>query len=119
METNDMTLAPHDAASLPPCPVEVTLLLIGSKWKVVIMRELLQGPLRFTELKQRVAGISQKVLTANLRAMEADGLLVRTAFAEVPPRVEYELTRLGQSLQPVLDAMSAWGNTYREELAVR
>lgn len=99
---------------LPACPVETTLLLIGNKWKVLIVRELLDGALRFTELKAAVSGVSQKVLTACLRGMEADGLLTRTAHAEVPPRVVYELTPLGASLTSVLDSLSDWGTAYQQ-----
>ena len=104
----------HDVESLPACPVETTLCLIGNKWKVLILRELRHGRRRFTELKRAVGGISQKVLTANLRSMEADGLLSRQSFAEVPPRVEYELTEFGMSLSPVLDSLSAWGTRYQQ-----
>ncbi len=99
---------------LPDCPVETTLSLIGNKWKVLIIRELLTGTKRFGELKKSVGNVSQKVLTAQLRSMEECGLLIRTVYAEVPPRVEYSLTDLGQSLKPVLDAMSEWGNGYKE-----
>ena len=90
---------------LPPCPVEVTLTLIGDKWKVLILRDLVCGTKRFGELKKSVGGISQKVLTQNLRAMENDGLLTRKVYAQVPPRVDYALTPLGHSLQPVLVAL--------------
>ncbi len=99
---------------LPACPVEVALRAIGHKWKVLIVRELLVGTRRFSELRTGIPGVSQKVLTANLRAMEDDGLLIRKAFAEVPPRVEYSLTEDGMSLAPVLDSLGAWGNSYRE-----
>jgi DNA-binding HxlR family transcriptional regulator len=98
---------------LPACPVETTLLLIGSKWKVLILRDLAGGRRRFGELRRSLGGISQKVLTSNLREMEADGLLTRTAYPEVPPRVEYELTPLGASLAPVLDALRDWGEGYQ------
>lgn len=101
---------------LPDCPVETTLTLIGDKWKVLILRELLGGTKRFGELKKSINGVSQKVLTAQLRAMENSGLLTRTVYAEVPPRVEYGLTELGQSLSPILDALSAWGNQYKASL---
>ena len=100
--------------SLPACPVEVTLSLISNRWKTLIIRDLLEGAKRFSELQRSVGGISQKVLTQNLRAMEADGLVSRTVYAEVPPRVEYALTPVGQSLEMVLDAMSAWGAGYQE-----
>ena len=100
---------------LPACPVETTLILIGDKWKVLILRDLLQGTRRFGELKKSVGNISQKVLTANLRSMEDAGLLTRKVYAEVPPRVEYTLTETGYSLKPVLDAMVAWGTEYKEK----
>lgn len=99
---------------LPPCPVETTLLLIGDKWKVLILRDLLAGTKRFGELKSSLGTISQKVLTQNLRAMEADGLVERTVYAEVPPRVEYTLTQLGKSLEPILKSMWNWGTQYKE-----
>lgn len=101
------------AANLPACPVEVTLSLISNRWKTLIIRDLLEGTKRFSELQRSVGGISQKVLTQNLRAMEADGLVTRAVFAEVPPRVEYSLTPVGQSLEMVLDAMSEWGEEYK------
>ena len=100
-------------SSLPACPVEVTLTLISDRWKVLILRDLMGGTKRFGELKKSVTGISQKVLTANLRSMEQSGLLHREVYAEVPPRVEYSLTELGFSLKPVLDAMVVWGENYR------
>ena len=102
-----------EAKTLPACQVETTLTLIGDKWKVLIIRDLLSGTKRFGELKRSIGGVSQKVLTAQLRQMEADGLLTRTVFPEVPPRVEYTLTRLGHSLKPVLDAMRDWGEAYQ------
>ena len=98
---------------LPACPVETTLTLIGDKWKVLILRDLMPGKKRFGELKKSIGTVSQKVLTAQLRDMEANGLLTRTVYAEVPPRVEYELTELGRSLQPILDAMRNWGEWYK------
>ncbi|PWM78253.1 MAG: MarR family transcriptional regulator [Phascolarctobacterium sp.] len=98
---------------LPPCPVEVTLMLIGNKWKVLILRDLMDGTRRFGELKKSVGQISQKVLTSQLREMEAQGLVNRKVYAEVPPRVEYSLTKLGQSLKPVLDALRIWGEDYK------
>ena len=100
---------------LPECPVETTLTLIGDKWKVLILRDLMPGTKRFGELKKSVGNVSQKVLTAQLRAMEESGLLNRTVYAEVPPRVEYSLTELGQSLAPILDAMKNWGEQYKEQ----
>ena len=99
--------------NLPACPVETTLMLIGDKWKVLILRDLLTGTKRFGELKKSVGNVSQKGLTAQLRDMEEKGLITRTVYAEVPPRVEYSLTELGQSLKPILDAMQAWGTEYK------
>lgn len=99
---------------LPACPVETTLMLIGDKWKVLILRDLLPGKKRFGELKKSLGTVSQKVLTAQLRAMEENGLLMRTVYPEVPPRVEYALTELGKSLKPILDAMQSWGEEYKE-----
>lgn len=104
------------AKELPACPVETTLTLIGDKWKVLILRDLLTGTKRFGELKKSIGNVSQKVLTAQLRAMEKSGLLTRTVYAEVPPRVEYTLTELGQSLKPILDAMLNWGEEYKASL---
>ena len=98
---------------LPACPVETTLTLIGDKWKVLILRDLLPGKKRFSELKRSVGGVSQKVLTAQLRDMEQNGLVHREVFAEVPPRVEYSLTELGRSLNPILDAMWNWGEEFK------
>ena len=104
-------------ATLPACPVETTLTLIGNKWQVLILRDLKRiGTLRFKELQRSIGKISQKVLTSNLREMEDNGLVHREVYAEVPPRVEYSLTELGQSLGPVLDAMDAWGTSYKERL---
>ena len=100
---------------LPACPVETTLTLIGDKWKVLILRDLMPGTKRFGELKKSVGNVSQKVLTAQLRAMEASGLVNRKVYAEVPPRVEYSLTELGKSLKPILDSMYAWGKAYKAE----
>ena len=102
---------------LPDCPVETNLTLIGDKWKVLILRDLLTDTKRFGELKKSITGVSQKVLTAQLRAMEASGLIMRTVYAEVPPRVEYSLTELGMSLKPILDAMLVWGSQYKTSLA--
>lgn len=98
---------------LPACPVEITMGLIGDKWKILIIRDLLTGKKRFGELRKSITGISQKVLTNNLRDMEKSGLVHREVFAEVPPRVEYSLTDTGWSLQPILDSMVKWGNNYR------
>lgn len=100
---------------LPACPVETTLLLIGDKWKVLILRDLMPGTKRFGELKKSIGGVSQKVLTAQLRDMEKNGLLTRTVYAEVPPRVEYSLTDLGRSLKPILDALQNWGEAYKAQ----
>ncbi len=100
---------------LPACPVETTLTLIGNKWKVLIIRDLLQGTKRFGELKKSIGSVSQKVLTSQLRAMEEDGLIHREVYAEVPPRVEYSLTELGWSLKPILDAMVIWGTNYKNQ----
>ena len=98
---------------LPACPVETTLTLISSKWKVLIVRDLLGGTKRFGELQRSVGNVSQKVLTAQLREMEEDGLVDRKVYPEVPPRVEYSLTEPGRSLEPVLSAMWNWGEEYR------
>ncbi len=99
---------------LPPCPVETTLMLIGDKWKVLILRDLLAGTKRFGELKKSIGNVSQKVLTAQLRDMEEKGLVRRKVYAEVPPRVEYSLTELGFSLEPILTAMRLWGEEYQK-----
>lgn len=98
---------------MPACPVATTVALIGSKWKLLILRNLLSRPWRFNELKKDLEGVSQKVLTDSLRSLEADGIITRTVYAEVPPRVEYALSELGQSLKPILDAMLDWGNAYQ------
>ena len=100
---------------LPACPVETTLTLIGNKWKVLILRDLMGGTKRFGELKKSVGNVTQKVLTTQLRDMEEQGLVRRRVYAEVPPRVEYSLTDLGKSLKPVLDAMWAWGAGYQKQ----
>ena len=106
--------SPALSAACPACPVETTLTLISDEWKVLILRDLMPGTKRFGELKKSIGTVTQKVLTAQLRQMEASGLLTRTVYAEVPPRVEYTLTDLGRSLRPVLDAMEAWGKAYQE-----
>lgn len=98
---------------LPDCPVETTLMLIGNKWKVLILRDLMNGTMRFGELKKSVGKVSQKVLTAQLRDMEEKGLVTRKVYAEVPPRVEYTLTETGYSLKPVLNALCTWGEEYK------
>lgn len=105
------------AAKLPACPVETTLTLIGDKWKVLILRDLMPGTKRFGELKKSIGSVSQKVLTAQLRDMEKSGLINRKVYAEVPPRVEYSLTELGQSLKPILDAMWNWGENYKTSIS--
>lgn len=102
--------------SLPPCPVQTTLKLISDKWQILIIRDLLNGTMRFGELQRSMGSISQKVLTSNLRKMEAAGLVSREVFPEVPPRVEYSLTELGMSLRPIVDAMWDWGERYKERL---
>ncbi|MDE7206271.1 MAG: helix-turn-helix transcriptional regulator [Lachnospiraceae bacterium] len=98
---------------LPECPVATTVSIIGSKWKLLIIRNLLVRPWRFNELKKDLDGISQKVLTDSLRAMEEDGIITRTVYPEVPPRVEYALSELGESMRPILDAMQEWGMAYK------
>jgi len=100
---------------LPACPVETTLLLIGDKWKVLVLRDLISGTKRFGELKKSINSISQKVLTQQLRSMEEDGLVNRKVYAEVPPKVEYSLTEDGLSLKPVLESMYAWGDQYKSK----
>ena len=99
---------------LPECPVATTVQLIGNKWKLLIIRNLLRAPQRFSELKRTIPGISQKVLTDNLRALEAEGLIDREVFAEVPPRVVYSISALGDTLRPIIDAMQAWGTEYKK-----
>ena len=99
---------------LPACPVATTVQMIGSKWKLLIMRNLLARPWRFNELKKDLEGISQKVLTGSLRSMEADGIITRTVYPEVPPRVEYALSDLGESMRPIMDAMELWGTEYKK-----
>ena len=98
---------------LPECPVATTVQLIGNKWKLLILRNLRMRPWRFNELQKSLEGISQKVLTESLRSLEADGIIVRTVYAEVPPRVEYSLSELGDTMRPILDAMEKWGNDYK------
>ena len=105
--------------TLPACPVETTLTLLSDKWKVLILRDLLSGTMRFGALKKSIGSVSQKVLTANLREMEEDGLLARKVYAEVPPRVEYSLTETGLSLKPILEAMADWGKCYKQKYANR
>lgn len=104
-------------AELPECPVATTVTLIGSKWKLLIIRNLLARPWRFNALKKDLDGISQKVLTDSLRSMEEDGLILRTVYPEVPPHVEYSLSSLGESLKPILDSMADWGNAYKDTIS--
>lgn len=101
---------------LPLCPIETTLLLIGDKWKVLILRDLTKGTMRFGELKKSISSISQKVLTQQLRSMEEDGLVDRKVYAEIPPRVEYSLTETGRSLKPILDSLCEWGQIYQAQM---
>lgn len=101
---------------MPACPVATTVQIIGSKWKLLIMRNLMQRPWRFNELRKDLDGISQKVLTDSLRSMESDGIITRTVYPEVPPRVEYALSALGESMRPIMDAMEEWGRNYKKQL---
>lgn len=101
---------------LPKCPVATTVQLIGGKWKLLILRNLLERPWRFNELKKNLNGISQKVLTDSLRSMEEDGLITRTIYPEVPARVEYALSELGETIRPILNAMQEWGENYKKSL---
>lgn len=105
----------HQKNELPDCPVATTVELIGSKWKLLVLRNLLVRPWRFNELKKSLDGISQKVLTDTLRSLETDGIIVRTAYPEVPPRVEYSLSELGESMRPILKSMEAWGINYKQQ----
>lgn len=98
---------------LPPCPVATTLMLIGNKWKIFIIQQLMDRPFRFSELRRAIPGISEKVLTDNLRAMEKDGLITRTVFAEVPPHTEYALSELGNTMRPIIESMATWGTGYQ------
>lgn len=100
-------------SELPECPVATIVQLIGSKWKLLIIRNLCARPWRFNELQKDLAGISQKVLTDSLRALEADGIITRAVYAEVPPRVEYALSDLGETMRPILAAMEQWGINYK------
>ena len=99
---------------LPDCPVATTVQLIGNKWKLLILRNLLARPWRFNEMLRSIPSISQKVLTDNLRAMEKDGIIIRTVYPEVPPRVEYSLSELGDSMRPIIKAMQVWGKNYQQ-----
>ena len=102
---------------MPACPVATTVQLIGSKWKLLIMRNLLKRPWRFNELRRDLDRISQKVLTDSLRSMEEDGIITRTVYPEVPPRVEYALSELGESMRPIIQAMEQWGTEYKKNHA--
>ena len=99
---------------LPPCPVITTLMLIGNKWKIFIIQQLMDRPFRFSELRRAIPGISEKVLTDNLRAMEKDGIITRTVFPEVPPRTEYALSELGDTMRPIIESMATWGTGYQQ-----
>lgn len=99
---------------LPPCPVATTLMLIGNKWKIFIIQQLMDRPFRFGELRRAIPGISEKVLTDNLRAMEKDGIITRTVFPEVPPRTEYALSELGNTMCPIIESMATWGTGYQQ-----
>lgn len=112
--TEYQAIEPPRRSELPACPVQTCAQLVGSKWKLLIMRDLLlNGSMRFKELQRSIGDVSQKVLTSNLREMESDGLVVRRVYPEVPPRVEYSLTGIGESLRPIMDAMWAWGESYQ------
>ncbi len=102
---------------MPSCPVATTLQLIGSKWKILIMRNLMSRPWRFNELKKDLEGVSQKVLTDSLRSMEEDGIVIRTVYPEIPPRVEYSLSELGESMRPIIKAMEIWGTEYKKNIS--
>ena len=99
---------------LPPCPVATTLMLIGNKWKIFIIQQLMDRPFRFSELRRAIPGISEKVLTDNLRAMEKDGIITRTVFPEVPPRTEYALSERGNTMRPIIESMATWGTGYQQ-----
>lgn len=99
---------------LPPCPVATTLMLIGNKWKIFVIQQLMDKPFRFSELRRAIPGISEKVLTDNLRALEKDGLVTRTVFPEIPPHTEYALSELGETMRPIIDSMATWGTGYQE-----
>ena len=101
--------------NLPECPVARTVELIGSKWKLLILKYLLNKTMRYNELKREIDGISQKVLTSTLKSMVEDGIVIRTSYPEVPPRVEYSLSEIGESMRPVIDVMADWGNTYKNK----
>ena len=104
---------------MPACPVATTVALIGSKWKLLILRNLLARPWRFNEMKKNLEGISQKVLTDSLRSLEDDGIITRTVYPEVPPRVEYALSELGESMRPIINEMESWGLSYQEQVSAK
>ena len=104
---------------MPACPVATTVALIGSKWKLLILRNLLARPWRFNGMKKNLEGISQKVLTDSLRSLEDDGIITRTVYPEVPPRVEYALSELGESMRPIINAMESWGLSYQEQVSAK
>lgn len=106
-----------EAKQYPACPVETTLTLIGDKWKVLILRDLFTGTKRFSELKRSLVGVTQKMLTQQLRDLEANGIVKRTVYPVVPPKVEYSLTELGLSLQPIIDSLKKWGEEFKASLA--
>ena len=99
---------------LPPCPVATTLMLIGNKWKIFIIQQLMDRPFRFSELRRAIPGISEKLLTDNLRAMEKNGIITRTVFPDVPPRTEYALRELGDTMRPIIESMATWGTGYQQ-----
>lgn len=99
---------------LPPCPVATTLMLIGNKWKIFIIQQLMDRPFRFSELRRAIPGISEKVLTDNLRAMEKDSIITRTVFPEMPPRTEYALSELGNTMRPIIESMATWSTGYQQ-----
>ena len=101
--------------NLPECPVATTVELIGSKWKLASVKFAITGIVRYNELKREIDGISQKVLTSTLKSMVEDGIVIRTSYPEVPPRVEYSLSEIGESMRPVIDVMADWGNTYKNK----
>ncbi|MEM1225234.1 MAG: helix-turn-helix domain-containing protein [Planctomycetota bacterium] len=117
MDTGNRTR--HTSYELPACPVEATLELIGGKWKGIVLYYLLDGKLRFSELQRRIGCVTQRMLTKQLRELEQNGLINRIVYAEVPPRVEYELTSVGETLEPILHALKAWGDTHALQLLER
>lgn len=103
--------------NLPECPVATTVELIGSKWKLLILKYLLNGTMRYNELRRELDGISQKVLTSTLKSMVEDGIVIRKAYPEVPPRVEYSLSELGEQMRPLINAMADWGTNYKQQIS--